>query len=157
MKNGMKPLHYWTKLLCFFVFLSVSALPLFAHADQPAVPAIAGDAANPGMAVPGTATTGAGTAGPASMMGSFLPILLMFGVVYFFMMRPQQKRAKEQQSMISALKHGDEIVTNSGFLGRVTGIAEKVVTVELADNVKVKMLKSQVGQVIKGDIKEITV
>jgi preprotein translocase subunit YajC len=58
--------------------------------------------------------------------------------------------------MITALKHGDEIVTNSGILGKVTGITDKVVTVEVADNVKVKMLKSQVSQVVKGSIKELS-
>ena len=86
---------------------------------------------------------------------AFAPFVLMFGVLYFLILRPQQKKMKEQQNMLSALKHGDEILTNSGFLGKVTGITDKVVTVEVADNVRVKMLKSQISQVIKGSIKDL--
>jgi preprotein translocase subunit YajC len=85
--------------------------------------------------------------GFSSMM---VPFLLMFGVIYFLMIRPQQKKMKDQQAMMSELKQGDEILTNSGILGKVTGVTDKVVTVEVADNVRVKMLKSQVAQVIKG-------
>jgi preprotein translocase subunit YajC len=62
---------------------------------------------------------------------------------------------KDQQQMLSSLKHGDDIITSSGMLGKVTGITEKVVTVEVADNVKVKMLKSQVSQVVKGSLKDL--
>jgi preprotein translocase subunit YajC len=79
----------------------------------------------------------------------------MFGVMYFLVLRPQQKKLKEQQDLISALKQGDEIVTASGLLGKVTGLTEKVITVEIADDVRVKMLKSQVSQVIKGSIKDL--
>ncbi|MBI4924996.1 MAG: preprotein translocase subunit YajC [Bdellovibrio sp.] len=84
------------------------------------------------------------------------PFVLMFGVIYFLMIRPQQKKAKEQQSMISSMSQGDQVLTNSGILGKITGIADKFVTVEIADDVKIKMLKSQVAQVIKGQsIKEL--
>lgn len=111
-----------------------------------------------GVAVPAGAAGllggGAGAQGPGGIM-SFAPIILMFGVIYFLMIRPQQKKAREQQDMIKALKHGDEIVTSSGMLGKITGITEKVVTLELADNVRVKMLKNQVSQVLKGSIKEL--
>ena len=91
---------------------------------------------------------------PGGLM-AFAPFLLMFAVLYFLILRPQQKRMKEQQSMINALKQGDEIMTQSGILGKVTGITEKVVTVEIADNVRVKMLKGQVSQVLKGSIKDL--
>ncbi|MBI3534930.1 MAG: preprotein translocase subunit YajC [Deltaproteobacteria bacterium] len=84
------------------------------------------------------------------------PFVLMFGVIYFLMIRPQQKKAKEQQSMLSSMSQGDQVLTNSGILGKITGIADKFVTVEIADDVKIKMLKSQVSQVIKGQsIKEL--
>lgn len=86
---------------------------------------------------------------------AFLPFILMFGVIYFLMIRPQQKKAKEQQSMLGALKHGDEVVTTSGLLGKVTGITDRVVTLEVADDVRVKMLKSQVAQVVKGSVKDL--
>jgi len=81
-----------------------------------------------------------------------LPILLMFGVLYFLMIRPQQKKAKEQQAMLGALKHGDEIVTGAGIIGKITGITDKVVTIEIADNVKMKVLKGQITQIVKGQI-----
>jgi preprotein translocase subunit YajC len=90
--------------------------------------------------------------GFGSMM---LPMAAMFGVIYFLMIRPQQKKMKEQQEMLNALKHGDEVVTTSGILGTITGITEKVVTVEVADKVRVKMLKSQVSQVVKGQLKDL--
>ncbi len=110
-----------------------------AWADGPAAPA-AGALAQP----------------PPPSIGSMLvPFALMFGVIYFLMIRPQQKKMKEQQALLGGLKHGDEILTNSGILGKVTGITEKVVTVEVADNVRVKMLKSQVNQVIKDNIKDL--
>jgi len=92
---------------------------------------------------------------PAGPLGMFLPFVLMFAVVYFLMIRPQQKKVKEQQNMMSQLKQGDEILTNSGILGTVRGITEKVVIVEIADEVRVKMLKSQVSQVVKGQIKDL--
>jgi preprotein translocase subunit YajC len=92
--------------------------------------------------------------GPGGIM-ALAPFLVMFGVMYFLVLRPQQKKLKEQQDLISALKQGDEIVTASGLLGKVTGLTEKVITVEIADDVRVKMLKSQVSQVIKGSIKDL--
>lgn len=116
-----------------------------ALAESPAVPAgsVAPAASNPSALQPGG-------------IMAFAPFLLMFGVLYFLVLRPQQKKMKEQQEMISSLKRGDEIVTSSGILGKVTGIADKVVTVEVADDVRVKMLKSQVSQVVKGQIKDLT-
>ena len=70
-----------------------------------------------------------------------LPFAAMFAVVYFLMIRPQQKKMKEQQDMLGQLKHGDEVVTTSGILGTITGITEKVVTLEIADDVRIKILK----------------
>lgn len=103
------------------------------------------------------AQTGAAPASPAqpSFMMSIVPFVLMFAVIYLLMIRPQQKKMKEQQAMIGGLKQGDEIITNSGMLGKVSGVADKVVTVEIADNVRVKMLKSQVAQVVKGQIQDL--
>jgi preprotein translocase subunit YajC len=117
-----------------------------AFADGPAVPAGS-------MPAPAGAS-GAAMSQPGGIM-AFLPFILMFAVMYFLILRPQQKKMKEQQNMLAALKHGDEILTASGILGKVTGITEKVVTVEVADNVRVKMLKNQISQVIKGSVKDI--
>lgn len=83
-----------------------------------------------------------------------LPFVLMFGVLYFLMIRPQQKKMKEQQAMLGALKHGDEVITQSGILGKVAGLTEKVVTLEVDNNVRIKLLKSQVAQIIKGQLPE---
>jgi preprotein translocase subunit YajC len=134
------------KLSCLFVGLVLTMnLGSLALADDPAVPAGSGSPAGATPAAPQQ---------PGGIM-AFAPFILMFGVLYFLVLRPQQKKLKDQQAMITSLKHGDEIVTNSGILGKVTGITEKVVTVEVADNVRVKMLKSQVSQVVKGQIKDL--
>jgi preprotein translocase subunit YajC len=117
-----------------------------ALADSPAVPA-------------GSAPTTVATplAAPAPGFGSMLlPFAAMFGVVYFLMIRPQQKKMKEQQDMLGQLKQGDEIVTSSGILGTVRGLTEKVVTIEIDDDVKIKVLKTQVSQVVKGSLKDLT-
>lgn len=90
-----------------------------------------------------------------NMLMSLAPLALVFVVFYFLLIRPQQKKLKESQEMVAALKHGDEVLTASGILGKITGITEKVVTLEVADNVRVKMLKSQISQVIKGSIKDL--
>ena len=92
---------------------------------------------------------------PPNMLMSLAPLALVFVVFYFLLIRPQQKKLKETQEMIGALKQGDEVLTASGILGRITGITEKVATVEVADNVRIKMLKSQISQVVKGSIKDL--
>lgn len=132
-------IRYLTTQILFF--LGSMAV---AWAEGPAVPA--------GSAPAG----GVAAAPPQPGIGSMLlPFVAMFGVVYFMMIRPQQKKMREQQDMLGTLKQGDEVLTTSGILGKITGITEKVVTLEIADDVKVKMLKSQISQVIKGQIKDI--
>ena len=74
--------------------------------------------------------------------GMFLPLILIFGIFYLLIIRPQQKQMKQRQRMISEIKKGDEVVTVSGILGRVVGVADNVLTVEIADNCKVKMERS---------------
>jgi preprotein translocase subunit YajC len=90
-----------------------------------------------------------------SVFGMLPFMLVMFGVMYFLMIRPQQKRMKEHQSLISGLKNGDEVVTSAGIIGTIAGMSEKVVTLEVSKNVQLKVLKSQVNQVVKGQIKDI--
>src|ERR1700746_1618252 len=103
----------------------------------------------------GTANAPLGQQAPG--LGSMLlPFAAMFGVVYFLMIRPQQKKMKEQQDMLGQLKQGDEVVTTSGILGTITGITDKVATVEIAPNVRIKILKSQISQVVKGQLKEVS-
>lgn len=141
--------------LVLFVVLGGLA-PVFA--DAPPVPAGsvssgAGQAAQ-GSSPVAAAPTSSGQQQPG-IMGMLFPFVLMFGVVYFLMIRPQQKKMKDQQKMLGTLQHGDEVVTSSGILGKVTGITEKVVTLQVADNCKIKLMKSQVAQVIRGSVKDI--
>lgn len=76
---------------------------------------------------------------------SFIPFILVFVVMYFFMIRPQKKKAQEEMDFLSKLGHGEEIFTKGGILGKVTGITDKVVTLELEGGSKMKVLKSQIG------------
>ena len=76
---------------------------------------------------------------------SFVPFLLIFLVMYFLMIRPQKKRMEEEQQFLNKLSHGDEVFTKSGILGKVTGIADKVVTLELEGGTRMKVLKSHIG------------
>lgn len=91
---------------------------------------------------------------PPGLFSMLMPMVAVFFVMYFLVIRPKQKELKKQQAMLSALKQGDEILTASGILGKVSGITDHVVTVEVANNVKIKMLKSQVSRVIQGDLKD---
>ncbi|NUN06727.1 MAG: preprotein translocase subunit YajC [Bdellovibrio sp.] len=75
----------------------------------------------------------------------FVPFIFIFVIFYFLIIRPQSKRQKEHQKFLSEVKRGDEIVTSSGILGRVEGITDQFVTLEIADGVKVKMLRSQIA------------
>ena len=100
----------------------------------------------------GLASAATGGAQQPSMLTSLFPMVAMFVVVYFMMIRPQQKRMREQQDMMNALQEGDEVVTASGIFGKVAGITEKVVTLEISKDVRVKVIKSQVTQVLKGGV-----
>ena len=89
-----------------------------------------------------------------STLMSMLPLLLMFAVLYFVMIRPQMKKQKEHRSMIDALAKGDEIVTAGGLLGKVSKIGDAYIGVELASGVEVQMQRQAVVQVLpKGTIK----
>ncbi len=88
---------------------------------------------------------------------SMVLIVLMFGVLYFMMIRPQMKRAKEHKGMIEALQKGDEVVSGGGILGRVTKISEAYVTLEVAQGVEMVLQRSAVQVVLpKGTLKNIS-
>ena len=88
---------------------------------------------------------------------SMLLIVMMFGVLYFLMIRPQMKRAKEHKAMIEALQKGDEVISGGGILGRVAKINESYVTLEVAQGVEMVLQRSAVQVVLpKGTIKNIT-
>ncbi len=96
---------------------------------------------------------GGAPAGGSSLM-SLLPLVAMFVVLYFIMIRPQMKRQKEHKAMIDALAKGDEVVTAGGLLGRVTKVEDNVVSIELASNVEVRCQRNSVVQVLpKGSVK----
>jgi len=87
---------------------------------------------------------------------SMLLIVLMFGVLYFLMIRPQMKRAKEHKNMIEALQKGDEVVSAGGVIGRITKINESYVSLEVASGVEMQFQRSAVQVVLpKGTIKNI--
>jgi len=89
-----------------------------------------------------------------SSLMSMLPLLLMFGVLYFVMIRPQMKKQKEHKTMIDSLAKGDEIITAGGFLGKVSKMGEAYLSVELATGLEVQMQRSAVVQVLpKGTVK----
>jgi preprotein translocase subunit YajC len=87
-------------------------------------------------------------------MSMIIMMVVLFGLMYFMMIRPQMKRQKEHRALISALAKGDEVVTNGGLAGRVEEVGETFVTIEIAPNVKVKLQKGAVQQVLpKGSLK----
>jgi preprotein translocase subunit YajC len=89
-----------------------------------------------------------------SSLMSMLPLLLMFVVLYFVMIRPQMKKQKEHKSMIDALAKGDEIITAGGFLGKVSKLGDSFLSIEIANGVEVQMQRSAVVQVLpKGTLK----
>ena len=91
---------------------------------------------------------GGGGQGAAGFSG-FIPIILMFVIFYFLLIRPQQKRQKDHRSMVSNLKKGDRIITSGGLYGRITGIDETALTVEIADKVRVKVARSNVSALVQ--------
>lgn len=102
---------------------------------------------------PAYAQAAAGGSTQDTLMG-MLPLVLMFVVLYFVMIRPQMKKQKEHKAMVEALAKGDEVVTAGGFLGKVSKVGETYIGVELASGVEVQMQRTAVVQVLpKGTIK----
>ncbi len=83
--------------------------------------------------------------GCGGMGGFMLPMLLMFGIIYFLIIRPQQKQQKQQKAMLGAMKKGDKVVTNSGIFGTITGMTEATLTLEIAKNVHIRILRGQIA------------
>ena len=92
--------------------------------------------------------TGAAPSGPGGLV-SFIPFILIFAIFYFLMIRPQKRRLQEEQTMLKSLGKGDEIFTKSGILGKVIGLTDKVITLEVAEGVRLKVLKAQIGGLTK--------
>jgi preprotein translocase subunit YajC len=94
--------------------------------------------------------------GAAGGFMSFLPLIIIFVIFYFLLIRPQSKRAKEHREMVAKLAKGDEVVAGGGILGRVTDVSESFITVEIADGVAIKVQRHAVTQVLpKGTVKGV--
>jgi preprotein translocase subunit YajC len=85
--------------------------------------------------------------GTTDMLVQFGPLILIFGIFYFLIIRPQQKRQKESRAMLSALGKGDKVVTNSGIHGTIFKLGDDTITLEIADKVRVQMDRGQVARV----------
>jgi preprotein translocase subunit YajC len=88
---------------------------------------------------------GAGQGGQGGGFSAIVPLLLMFAIFYFLLIRPQQKKAKAHREMINNLKKGDRVITSGGIHGRITSLDESTVTLEIADKVKVKILRGNIS------------
>jgi len=98
------------------------------------------------------AQTAGGVAGGG--VGQIIILVVFVAVFYFMLIRPQQKRMKDQQAMLSRLGVGDEVVTSGGVLGRITDVGDAFVTLEVADGVRIKVQKAQINQLLpKGTLK----
>jgi preprotein translocase subunit YajC len=86
---------------------------------------------------------------PGGGIGFFVPFIFVFVIMYFIMIRPQARRQKEQQRLVSSLKTGDRVVTNGGIHGLISNVKDTTVIVKVADNVKIEMEKSAVTSVLK--------
>lgn len=82
-------------------------------------------------------------------VAQFLPLILIFAIMYFLLIRPQQKKLKDHQKMVEALRRGDQVVTQGGLIGKVSKVKDdNEIEVELADNVRVRVVKSTIAQVL---------
>ena len=89
-----------------------------------------------------------GASGAGGMLSLALPIVLIFGVFYFLLIRPQQQRDKQHRTMLANLKKNDKVVTSGGLHGRVTDLGDDVITIEVAPNVRVRVSRSHIGTVL---------
>lgn len=101
-------------------------------------------------------TAGQGGDGSAgSQFAAFIPLILMVAIFYFLLIRPQQKKQKEHRQMLTNLQKGDVVVTQGGLQGKITGITETVVTMEIAEKVRVKVQRGYIAALIsRGEVAE---
>lgn len=99
------------------------------------------------LVTPAYAQAAGGGAGGA--MFQLLPLVLIFAIMYFLLIRPQQRKAKEHQAMVAALRRGDKVITQGGIIGKVTKVAEgNEIEIEIAPNVKVQVIRGTIAQVL---------
>jgi len=92
-----------------------------------------------------------GAGGQGGGFGAFVPLILMFAIFYFLLIRPQQKKAKQHKAMLAAVKKGDKVVSAGGLHGVITGITDDVVTMEIAPKIRVKVSRGSIAGVLKRD------
>jgi len=90
----------------------------------------------------------AGGAAPGNPILSFVPLIVLFVLFYFFLIRPQQKKAKQHKEMVAGLKKGDHAVTNGGLMGRIAAVDDNYVTMEVANNVQVKVQRHAIQTLV---------
>jgi preprotein translocase subunit YajC len=90
--------------------------------------------------------------GQGSQIMSFLPIIFIFVIFYFLLIRPQQKRSKEHRALLSNIKVGDTVLTTGGIYGKITGMREDIITVEISDKVRVKLNRGNIAGVVKQEV-----
>ena len=95
--------------------------------------------------------TGGEGAAQGGGFGAFVPLILMFVIFYFLLIRPQQKKQKQHREMIGNLKKGDRVITTGGLYGRITGLTDAVVTLEISEKVRVKVARGNVASLSQGD------
>ena len=100
------------------------------------------------LVTPAYAQSAGGSGG--DMFASFIPLILIFVIFYFFLIRPQQKKAKEHKQMVEALRRNDQVLTQSGIFGKVTKVkdGDEEIEIEIAKDVKIRLLRSAVAQVV---------
>ncbi|HET9531264.1 MAG TPA: preprotein translocase subunit YajC [Blastocatellia bacterium] len=96
--------------------------------------------------------------GPGSLFGALLPMIVVFAIFYFLVIRPQQRRqrqaAQEREAMLSALKHGDKVVTTGGIYGTIVAVRDDTITLRIAEKVNVEVLRTAIAGLQSSDIKE---
>ncbi|MFH1123375.1 MAG: preprotein translocase subunit YajC [Pseudomonadota bacterium] len=95
--------------------------------------------------------SGGSGGGQGGGFGAFVPLILMFAIFYFLLIRPQQKKAKLHKAMLSAVKKGDKVVSSGGLHGVITGISDDVITMEIAPKIRVKVSRGSIAGVLKRD------
>ncbi|AEE91325.1 Preprotein translocase, YajC subunit [Tepidanaerobacter acetatoxydans Re1] len=85
----------------------------------------------------------------ATFMQQFGPIIIIFAIFYFLIIRPQQKREKERRDMLSSLKEGDDVITVGGIYGKILNIKDDVITLDVGDKIKIKVTRTAIGNILK--------
>ena len=94
---------------------------------------------------------GGGAGGQGGGFSAFIPLILMFAIFYFLLIRPQQKKAKQHKALLSSLRKGDKVVSSGGLHGMVTGLTEEVITMEIAPKIRVKVSRGSIAGVLRAN------